>query len=1056
MAQLPGAPSAAADSEGPEWRRADKLPTRTGTTSTSEGPSKAKFLARLQGTRIEDLTQRDEQSKVFANPDGTWTAEVSSEPERVLGEDNQWHGVDTRLVEQSDGFSPAFTPTDLTLSNGGTQTFATLTARGRKLEWRWPSKLPTPNIVGDTATYSDALPGADLVVTATVTGFTHNIVLREAPATPVEFTLPVETDGAQLAENSHGGLSIETAAGKSLVQAPGPLMWDSSGNQWGESSQVVRVNTTIDQTSGGTQALTLAPDDGFLRDPDTVYPVTVDPSFTVYSTGDLWVQNVDYTSPQIASEELRAGSNDGGARRARSYLDFKSNWAGKDISSATLRLWNYSSGSCAAGAIRASMVTTDWAAKELTWGNQPSVSGTLFDDYAPAHGANNCNADDADFDVTEIVDAWAHGKPNFGVRLKAVDETSVNTWRKYRSTNYSVHPAWRPKLMVTYNSYPTTPTAVSWSNRATSGTVSYSRSLRPTFSATVSDADPGSSAAQFEISQGSNTIVNFATGTGNYVKDNSESVFTVPAGTLADGQGYRVRVRGTDGEIVSAPSAYTAFQVDTSLPTPVSVTSKDYPDDRDWHGNIGVAGSFTITPSTSDVVSVKAWLGSGPATVRATDGASVTVSLAPSDTGRQTLHAQASDAAGNTSDVVEHSFLVGDLDASSTSTLVDQIIQEQFSEVVDPRDDTDIDDVSPPLPPMDYEEVTPEGFVDEIDPPLEEGGLTEESDQLVLPPDSAGSITQHAADTGAVSSWDLPAGEEATPATLGDSNLIIYPNVSNGVDTVVHRTESSEVETYHLVRNPSATTALAYTPTLLPGHTLGIETVDNVAVVMDPDGNQLLTMEAPYAIDAVGSRIPVTLRRSGSQVLVSLTPAADEPPKYPILIDPVMLARQSNYNVTGAEKRWCANPGHWLDCYRAKRLGGKALTAAKRNFPDATLHFGSGDAFRHCYWSARLKLSLGHDDAYTIGTKHESESVANDKVMDLYNNKIGRWTAGKVDDRKYPASTALDWCAYYARYQQLYMVGSWLCSGPDAMTSWPTARSDLYWSHDPQVCASPR
>jgi hypothetical protein len=185
--------------------------------------------ARSTGERVEDLSQRTETTTVFANPDGTWTAESVSEPERVRDEAGVWHEVDTTLVDDGAGLAPAYAATDLRVSAGGDRVFAAITRAGKRLEWRWPTNLPEPVVEGDTATYVDALAGVgDLVVTATTSGFTHNLVVHERPAGPVEVTIPVVTGGADLVENPSGEIAVQTRAGDTLVAAPQPVMWDSS------------------------------------------------------------------------------------------------------------------------------------------------------------------------------------------------------------------------------------------------------------------------------------------------------------------------------------------------------------------------------------------------------------------------------------------------------------------------------------------------------------------------------------------------------------------------------------------------------------------------------------------------------------------------------------------------------------------------------------------------------------------------------------------------------------------------------------------------------------
>lgn len=46
---------------------------------------------------------------------------------------------------------------------------------------QWKGELPTPELSGNTATYANAVPGGDLIVEATRTGFEQYLKLRQAP-----------------------------------------------------------------------------------------------------------------------------------------------------------------------------------------------------------------------------------------------------------------------------------------------------------------------------------------------------------------------------------------------------------------------------------------------------------------------------------------------------------------------------------------------------------------------------------------------------------------------------------------------------------------------------------------------------------------------------------------------------------------------------------------------------------------------------------------------------------------------------------------------------------
>ena len=554
--------------------------------------------------RIEDLSQRDEFGSVFANPDGTWTAETAPEPVQVEDpETGAWSEVDTTLVDTGRVIRPAAVSSDLTLSRGGDRVFARMTTNGQSVEWRWPSTLPKPSLDGATATYPDVAPGQDLVVEATSSGFQHFVVLREAPAAGFKVKLPMATHGAVLSETAQGGLVIKHA-GHVLVNAAPPVMWDASRDAAGEPA-VDLVDASVSTPASGRPVLTLTPDQGFLLDPKTVYPVTIDPTFSKYTSGDVWVQNAGYTTGQTSSPELRAGTYDSGAHKARSFIHFdsvNSTIAGKQILSATLTLRNWYSGSCTGAAIKASKITESWSGSTLTWANQPGV-GTLSDTYSTAKGYTSaCPGGDATWDVKTILQNWADNTANNnGIRLAAVDETSIYTWRKYRSANYGTQSV-RPKLTITYNNKPNTPTDLQVVTNPPSNS-GYSVSTTPTFKAKVTDPEGGSLTTQFKVFNGSTQV-----GTTQSVSVSSGSVAskTWPSGQLVNGNTYTLKVTATDTNGLVSAVATKNFTVDTSAPTVTSVVSSAGLTDGGWTTSPPASNRFTISGS-GGVVAYRVW-----------------------------------------------------------------------------------------------------------------------------------------------------------------------------------------------------------------------------------------------------------------------------------------------------------------------------------------------------------------------------------------------------------------------------------------------------------------
>lgn len=88
----------------------------------------------------------------------------------------------------------------------------------------------------------------------------------------------------------------------------------------------------------------------------------------------------------------------------------------------------------------------------------------------------------------------------------------------------------------------------------------------------------------------------------------------------------------------------------------------------------------------------------------------------------------------------------------------------------------------------------------------------------------------------------------------------------------------------------------------------------------------------------------------------------------------------------GATAIWAAN-----QCAKGKNHATVATAEAKKLFP-TSLHNGKGDAFRHCYWNARMTIDLGSKIAEVIATNHEDAAPgpAKERKMDLANNATGR------------------------------------------------------------------
>lgn len=79
-------------------------------------------------------------------------------------------------------------------------------------------------------------------------------------------------------------------------------------------------------------------------------------------------------------------------------------------------------------------------------------------------------------------------------------------------------------------------------------------------------------------------------------------------------------------------------------------------------------------------------------------------------------------------------------------------------------------------------------------------------------------------------------------------------------------------------------------------------------------------------------------------------------------------------------------------CNSAKVDADNALASAAARFPSNTLHNGSGDAYRHCYWSGLMTHHIGSGNALAISENHEIHNPGPlaEYQMDTFNNTKGR------------------------------------------------------------------
>ncbi|MFI5757046.1 RHS repeat-associated core domain-containing protein [Streptomyces sp. NPDC051569] len=660
-------------------------PNEAVATEAADIPS-ARVAARLSGKRVEALSERSETSTTWVNKDGSLTTELTAGPVRFRDKDTQdWRNVDLALAAGPDGsVEPKAHPRGLRLAGRTGTPAASLkaaqTATGtdlvtlgegeQQITLQWKGGLPAPKLQGTRAEYVNAVPGADVVVQATRTGFEQYVEIKQRPtAGGYTYTLPLRAKGLRAKQQKDGSVLFTDAKNTKRAVMPAPVMWDATVDEVsGEHTRRVPVAMKA-VTKGSTVDLVITPDAKFLADPATKYPVTVDPSTSsLGNVFDTYVQQGE-TVDWSADTELDIGNPgttnaDGTPRTAQSFISWNTAPISDAlVSNAKLSLWNFHSGNPDCKAYPWEVWSSPAATTASRWTNRPVMTAKRATSTETRGNVGCTAAPDGwiNADVTTLAQEWASAKTTRGhMGLRATSESVIQQWKRVNSANATANP---PKLVVTYNYRPRTGTKQEAGPPYFSYTGAYTvNTVTPTLRDTFVDPNGDKVNGTFQIFDGTSDTQLGEVLVSPYVPSGQTASVKVPAGVLANGKTYTFRTSPYDGDHYNLGwSARKTFTVDASAPSaPTRVVSTDYPSDS-WVKGAGQAGVFTVTPPAADHQWLEWSLDDVTWTKVSTAGstAAKAISVTPPRDGTHTLYVRSVDKADNKSEAIEYTFNAG-------------------------------------------------------------------------------------------------------------------------------------------------------------------------------------------------------------------------------------------------------------------------------------------------------------------------------------------------------------------------------------------------------------
>jgi Concanavalin A-like lectin/glucanases superfamily len=638
--------------------------------------------AAVTGDRVEVTAERTDVSQVFAEPDGRLTLEVGAVPQWVRGPDGSWRDIDSNLTPGADGLlRPVASPADVAFSPDGTGPLVSLVRAGHRMTLSCPHcDLRDHSVDGDSVTYTDALPGADLVLRATPTGFSHVLVVKTPAAAAsdavkhLKFTLGGDVHVERLADGS-----LQAVAGDTTVASAGaPSMWDSSGSgsgsafgasvrraavagdastasEPGDGAQVAPVGTAV----AGDGVLTLSPDPALLTSRSATFPLYIDPSWDPGK--NRWAYATSNNSNNTDTSVARVGADPDSGKKYRSFFEFKIGTVAKShIESAYVHMGLHHSWSCDSTPVFLYQSGTISATPRSPWSTKlvkalgsvsahahKSTTGTCENDPQPDADVNF-----RDGSITTLIGTLATGSAatvTFGFcacsKSDGTGESDTHRWKKFTPG--------AAKLVIDYDHAPGTPTSLQVGLPSSGvGCGKTVGTVTPELYASFPDADKG------QTITGSwqwGTYTNSAEAAPGNVKTLKATSATAGTATwnasalpaLAKNATYGFRVMATDPSPYSQTSSWSGwckFTVDTSVPN-VTATVLTAP------AGPGKPGSFRIDSTSTDVGKFSYGFTDGvtkdvkPTAVAG--GFTATVPVTATDYGTNTLHVKAIDTALN-------------------------------------------------------------------------------------------------------------------------------------------------------------------------------------------------------------------------------------------------------------------------------------------------------------------------------------------------------------------------------------------------------------------------
>lgn len=411
----------------------------------------------MEGIELVDLRKRRE--KHFLQKNGEIIAQVYNEDIHYKNGDTYLE-IDNCLIKDKGLYKNKSNDYKVYFKTDDNKDFMTLNLENHYLRFSLVNGSFNSFLVNNnTIKYQDVFENIDIEYNLLANDVKESIILKKVEALRHNIEFNIETDFELSIENNN----IVCKKNDYLFTINVPYMVSSDGEY---NYNVVYELIKNDEC----YILKLKLDENWLK--NASYPVIIDPTITnssnsnsVYDTyiypGDT---NVDRNSQDILKVGVEKVNNKNITNRALIKFELPTIGTGSQVIEATLDLigYGYAQELYDSEIINVHQVTNDWSETGANWNNMNDKYNSRIEGYVNSYfsrilynSTNNTatlNASHNSVDITNLVKKWYSNTPNYGILLKANDESykSSRVPAFYSKNNTFTGTSPKPILILKY------------------------------------------------------------------------------------------------------------------------------------------------------------------------------------------------------------------------------------------------------------------------------------------------------------------------------------------------------------------------------------------------------------------------------------------------------------------------------------------------------------------------------------------------------------------------------------------------------------------------------